>query len=56
MENAIEYAVVTGGAGFLASHLCEKLVRRGCHVLCVDDLSSGSVENTGTCEEPGCGS
>ncbi|MGH9101918.1 MAG: NAD-dependent epimerase/dehydratase family protein, partial [Acidimicrobiales bacterium] len=37
--------VVTGGAGFLGSHLCEVLVGRGDQVVCVDDLSSGSEEN-----------
>jgi dTDP-glucose 4,6-dehydratase len=37
--------VVTGGAGFLGSHLCEALIARGDGVLCVDDLSSGRVEN-----------
>ena len=37
--------VVTGGAGFIGSHLCEALVARGDEVVCVDDLSSGSKEN-----------
>ena len=37
--------VVTGGAGFLGSHLCEALVARGDHVLCVDDLSTGTRDN-----------
>ncbi|MGH3813185.1 MAG: UDP-glucuronic acid decarboxylase family protein [Pseudonocardiaceae bacterium] len=37
--------VVTGGAGFLGSHLCEALVRRGDSVVCVDDLSTGRREN-----------
>jgi nucleoside-diphosphate-sugar epimerase len=37
--------VVTGGSGFLGSHLCEALVERGDTVVCVDDLSSGRVEN-----------
>jgi dTDP-glucose 4,6-dehydratase len=37
--------VVTGGAGFLGSHLCEALVRRGDSVVCVDDLSTGRLEN-----------
>ena len=30
--------VVTGGAGFIGSHLCDALVRRGHHVICVDNL------------------
>ncbi|MCD2196197.1 GDP-mannose 4,6-dehydratase [Actinomycetospora endophytica] len=37
--------VVTGGAGFLGSHLCEALLRRGDEVVCVDDLSTGRREN-----------
>ena len=37
--------VVTGGAGFLGSHLCEALLARGEEVLCVDDLSTGSRDN-----------
>jgi dTDP-glucose 4,6-dehydratase len=38
-------AVVTGGAGFLGSHLCEALLRRGVRVLCVDNLLTGSRAN-----------
>jgi dTDP-glucose 4,6-dehydratase len=37
--------VVTGGAGFLGSHLCERLVADGDEVVCLDDLSTGSAEN-----------
>ena len=33
--------VVAGGAGFLGSHLCERLVERGDSVVCLDDLSTG---------------
>ncbi|MCZ7417237.1 MULTISPECIES: UDP-glucuronic acid decarboxylase family protein [unclassified Streptomyces] len=36
---------VTGGAGFLGSHLCEALLRRGDEVICVDDLSTGTPDN-----------
>ena len=37
--------VVAGGAGFLGSHLCDRLVERGDSVLCLDDLSTGSRQN-----------
>jgi len=37
--------LVTGGAGFLGSHLCERLVARGDDVLCVDNLYSGTKDN-----------
>jgi dTDP-glucose 4,6-dehydratase len=37
--------VVAGGAGFLGSHLCERLVARGDSVVCLDDLSTGNPEN-----------
>ncbi|MGA2036695.1 MAG: UDP-glucuronic acid decarboxylase family protein [Acidimicrobiales bacterium] len=37
--------VVTGGAGFLGSHLCETLLARGDDVVCVDDLSTGLLDN-----------
>jgi dTDP-glucose 4,6-dehydratase len=38
-------AVVTGGAGFLGSHLCDHLVAKGLRVLCVDNLETGSLQN-----------
>ncbi len=37
--------LVTGGAGFLGSHLCERLLERGCDVLCVDNLFTGTKQN-----------
>lgn len=40
------HVVVTGGAGFLGSHLCDALLHRGDHVKCVDDFSTGEPENT----------
>jgi dTDP-glucose 4,6-dehydratase len=36
---------VTGGAGFLGSHLCDALVRDGSRVICVDNLETGSLQN-----------
>src|SRR6186997_3203030 len=38
-------AVVTGGAGFLGSHLCERLLAEGHRVICVDNLLTGRREN-----------
>lgn len=37
--------LVTGGAGFLGSHLCEKLALQGHHILCVDNYFTGSYKN-----------
>lgn len=37
--------LVTGGAGFLGSHLCESLLAKGHEVLCMDNLLTGSVKN-----------
>jgi len=37
--------LVTGGAGFLGSHLCERLLRDGCDVLCVDNFFTGVKDN-----------
>ncbi|MER7014504.1 NAD-dependent epimerase/dehydratase family protein [Saccharopolyspora sp. NPDC000359] len=38
-------AVVTGGAGFLGSHLCEELIDRGTSVICLDNLCTGAERN-----------
>ncbi len=37
--------LVTGGAGFLGSHLCERLIADGCDVLCVDNFYTGTKDN-----------
>ena len=34
--------LISGGAGFLGSHLCEQLLERGCQVLCVDNFFTGA--------------
>ena len=39
--------LVTGGAGFLGSHLCESLLREGNHVICVDNFFTGHKSNIG---------
>ena len=38
-------SLVTGGAGFLGSHLCDALLERGHRVICVDNLETGSLKN-----------
>lgn len=37
--------LITGGAGFLGSHLCERFLKRGDQVICMDNFSTGSQEN-----------
>ena len=41
----IDRVVVTGGAGFIGSHLCARLLERGAEVVCVDNLVTGSLDN-----------
>ena len=43
--NLRKRVMVTGGAGFLGSHLIDRLLEKGCDVLCVDNLFTGSKEN-----------
>lgn len=44
--NAFEHRVlVTGGAGFIGSHLCDRLIERGAEVLCVDNFYTGRLRN-----------
>jgi dTDP-glucose 4,6-dehydratase len=44
--------LVTGGAGFLGSHLCDELLARGHRVICVDNLETGSLANIAHLRSP----
>src|SRR6266571_4532441 len=44
--------LVTGGAGFLGSHLCDELLRRGHRVICVDNFETGSLANIEHIRQP----
>ena len=37
--------LITGGAGFLGSHLCDRLIEQGNHVICLDSLFTGNEKN-----------
>ncbi len=45
LSNEKKRALVTGGAGFIGSHLCERLLLEGYGVICMDNLRTGSLEN-----------
>ena len=45
MKHVRKRILVTGGAGFLGSHLCDRLVAGGHDVLCLDNFYTGSKEN-----------
>ena len=51
--NAMPTSLVTGGAGFLGSHICDFLLERGHRVICVDNLETGSLNNIKHIREPG---
>jgi dTDP-glucose 4,6-dehydratase len=38
-------AIVTGGGGFLGSHLCDRFIKEGMEVICIDNLLTGRIEN-----------
>ena len=40
-----QHVVITGGAGFLGSHLCDRFLAEGCRVTCVDNLITGNLDN-----------
>lgn len=44
-QMAPKKVLVTGGSGFLGSNLCEKLLDKGCEVICLDNFYTGSIEN-----------
>jgi dTDP-glucose 4,6-dehydratase len=46
-ENGAVRTVITGGAGFIGSHLCERFLERGHEVICVDNLITGAANNIG---------
>src|SRR3954466_8550871 len=45
LAGAPNTAVVAGGAGFIGSHLCDRLVQKGCRVICLDNFYTGDIEN-----------
>jgi len=45
LEKKIKQILITGGAGFLGSHLCDKLIARGDSLLCLDNFFTGSKKN-----------
>ncbi|MFI5250980.1 MAG: UDP-glucuronic acid decarboxylase family protein [Bacteroidota bacterium] len=45
MKNKKIVSVVTGGSGFLGSHLCDRLLAEGHHVICIDNLITGNIDN-----------
>jgi nucleoside-diphosphate-sugar epimerase/spore maturation protein CgeB len=54
VDNRAKTVLVTGGAGFIGSHLCEELLRRGQRVTCLDNFQTGSRENIAhLCDRPG---
>ncbi len=49
---SVQTCLITGGAGFLGSHLCDRLVAEGSRVICVDNLDTGSLENIAHIRDP----
>ena len=44
-QKNMERVLVTGGAGFIGSHLCDRLIKDGCDVICLDNYFTGSKDN-----------
>jgi UDP-glucose 4-epimerase len=51
MNEVGKRVLVTGGAGFIGSHLCDTLVSGGLEVVAIDNLSNGKIENLSLCNE-----
>jgi len=45
LHSSMERTLITGGAGFLGSHFCDYLIEKGHEVICIDNLSTGNMEN-----------
>ena len=52
LSRAMSTCVVTGGAGFLGSHLCDHLLASGHRVICLDNLDTGSLQNIEHIRDP----
>ncbi len=44
-HDVLRRILITGGAGFLGSHLCDRLIDRSCEILCLDNLLTGKTDN-----------
>jgi dTDP-glucose 4,6-dehydratase len=51
-STTVPTCLVTGGAGFLGSHLCDELLARGHRVICVDNLETGTLQNIEHIRDP----
>lgn len=45
MNSKDKKVLITGGAGFLGSHLCDRFIKEGYYVIAMDNLSTGSLSN-----------